>query len=76
MNQDMEVRVSQTSTEWYTPLSYIKLVKEVLGEIDLDPASCKISQSYIKANDFITKSENALTKNWCSNTVFFKSSLW
>jgi hypothetical protein len=32
---------SSTSAEWFTPPCYIKAVREVLGAIDLDPASCE-----------------------------------
>jgi hypothetical protein len=32
------------SAEWFTPPQYIQAVREVLGRIDLDPASCEAAK--------------------------------
>src|SRR6516162_6897254 len=50
--------------EWYTPPEYIDLARQVLGDIDLDPASCEFAQQTVKARNFYTKADNALTKPW------------
>ena len=51
MSQEMEVLTSHDSQDWLTPPFYIELVREVLGEIDLDPASHPVSQEWIKAKE-------------------------
>jgi hypothetical protein len=53
---------SSKKNEWYTPPIYIEKVKNVLGGIDLDPASCEESNNRIKAKNYF--SEDALIKNW------------
>jgi ParB family chromosome partitioning protein len=52
------------NSEWYTPPQYIDLARQVLGDIDLDPASCELAQRTVKARNFYTKADNALTKPW------------
>ena len=50
--------------EWYTPPSFIELVREVLGTIDLDPASCATAQGWIQAKTFYTKEQDGLSQPW------------
>jgi hypothetical protein len=38
--------------KWYPPLKVIGLVRELMDEIDLDPASCEQAQSVINARDY------------------------
>ena len=54
--------------KWFTPPYIIEMVKEVLGEIDLDPASEPIANETVKANRYIT--DRALEGEWVSNAVF------
>lgn len=54
MNQAMQVLTSQSTNEWYTPPEIIELARQVLGEIDLDPASNDIAQQWIKARQYYT----------------------
>jgi phage N-6-adenine-methyltransferase len=46
--------------EWYTPDEYIKAARLVMGDIDLDPASCVEAQVKILATNYLTKQEDAL----------------
>jgi hypothetical protein len=55
------------SPEHYTPLPYIELVREVLGEIDLDPASNALAQTWIRARTFYTKEDDGLVQPWCGS---------
>ena len=64
MKQAMEVLTSSNTNEWYTPERIIGLVKLVMGNIDLDPASCEFAQRWIKADNYFTKEDSGLTKNW------------
>lgn len=52
------------SNEWYTPTKYIEAARTVLGEIDLDPASCAFANQVVKATRFFTKEENGLMHPW------------
>jgi phage N-6-adenine-methyltransferase len=51
-------------TEWFTPAEYLDLAREVLGEIDLDPASCYQAQQTVKAKAYFTKADDGLSKEW------------
>ena len=50
--------------EWYTPDEYLNLARQVLGEIDLDPASSAQAQEKVGAKSFFTKDDDGLTKQW------------
>lgn len=48
------------SDEWYTPEHFIDAASEVLGEIDLDPASSEKAQETVRAKAYWTKKDDAL----------------
>jgi len=50
--------------EWFTPPELIELAREVLGEIDLDPASHPEAQKIVRAKQFFTKADDGLAKPW------------
>ncbi len=50
--------------EWYTPPEYIESAREVLGDIDLDPASNALAQETVRAQTFFTEDDNGLEKVW------------
>jgi len=55
------------SDTWFTPEKYTKMVREVLGEIDLDPFSSAAGNKYIQANRYITVEQDALEQVWFEN---------
>lgn len=52
------------SNEWYTPRKYIQAVYDVLGYIDLDPASCEKANQTIKAHKYFSKNDDGLSQEW------------
>lgn len=72
MSQPMTVLTSQGTQEWYTPPHIIDLVREALGSIQLDPASCEVANSIVRADHYFTYSdtENGLFKDWIADTLF------
>ena len=53
--------------EWYTPDDCIALATKVLGDIDLDPASCEIANCIVKASSFYSLEDDGLTQEWFGN---------
>jgi len=55
---------SSKSDEYYTPAEYIAAVVDVLGGIDLDPASCELAQATVGAKRYYTKADDGLAQPW------------
>jgi phage N-6-adenine-methyltransferase len=50
--------------EWFTPAFYIEKARNVLGTIDLDPASCAEAQNTVKAAQFYSVADDGLNQAW------------
>jgi phage N-6-adenine-methyltransferase len=50
--------------EWFTPPEYVDAARDVLGEIDLDPATHEIAQKTVQALDYFTASDDGLVQPW------------
>lgn len=50
--------------EWYTPQRYIEAAREVLGIIDLDPASTLKAQQIVQARLFYSEDNDGLKHQW------------
>jgi DNA N-6-adenine-methyltransferase (Dam) len=59
--------VKQKSNEWYTPAKYIEAAREVMGGIDLDPASCELANRTIRATRYYSKNQDGLRQKWHGN---------
>jgi len=53
--------------EWFTPKKYIDAAREVMGSIDLDPASCIQANQVVKAGCWYGLQENGLEQSWFGN---------
>ena len=53
--------------EWYTPEQHIELARQVLGTIELDPASSHVANQTVKAERFFSQETNGLEKEWAGN---------
>jgi ParB family chromosome partitioning protein len=55
------------SIEWYTPAQYLKAVRDVLGEIDLDPASSAQANIAVGAKEYFDEKADGLRRSWRGN---------
>lgn len=59
-----EIIPDSTGDEWWTPSVYIESVRKVLGEIDLDPASCESANQVVRAKQIYTEADSGLNHEW------------
>lgn len=50
--------------EWYTPDEYLDYARQVLGSIELDPASTPEANTRVQAENIFTLADNGLTQDW------------
>lgn len=55
---------SSKSAEWGTPPEITGRITKVLGGIDLDPASDEYYNRTVRATEYYTENDSALTKSW------------
>jgi phage N-6-adenine-methyltransferase len=56
--------VSSGDYEWYTSDEILIPVRQVLGEIHLDPASCDAAQIMVRARTYFTITDDGLRHEW------------
>ena len=69
VSKKLNTHVGQNSgeNEWYTPEKYIDAARNVMGSIDLDPASCETANEIVGAESIYTKENSGLDKPWIGN---------
>lgn len=50
--------------EWYSPRELVDAVRDVLGGIDLDPASCDVANTVVQAARIYTVDDDGLAHPW------------
>jgi hypothetical protein len=58
------------TSEWYTRPRYIEAAREVMGSIELDPASCATANQIVKAERYFTKEQSGLLQRWCAKSLW------
>ena len=67
LGNDQLVNQNSGCVEWYTPKWITDLCAELMGGIDLDPASCEVANKFVGAKNFYTKEDDGLHKDWFGN---------
>ncbi len=58
-------RLSQSDqNDWRTPRKFLDAAREVMGAIDLDPATSAEANETVQASTFYTEADNGLQKPW------------
>jgi len=64
----MSIQHSSRSDQWFTPPKIIRMVREVLGHIDFDPASSWQANVIVEAGYFL--SEDSLNRQWGVGSIY------
>lgn len=65
------IQHSSESVEHFTPIEVVDAARELMGGIDLDPASNKLANSYIRARRIFTEKDNGLKQRWSGHARVF-----
>lgn len=55
---------ASTNNEWYTPRPFLDAAHEVMGGIDLDPASNPLANKTVRATRYFTIHDDGFTQPW------------
>jgi len=58
------------NNDWYTPPEIIAKAKELLGNIDLDPASSELANKTVGAAKYFTAQDDGLKFDWIAGTLW------
>lgn len=60
----MAVPLSSATNEHYTPPEIVEAARAVLGQIDLDPATCAVANRVVRARLFCSEQQSGLDQDW------------
>ena len=58
------VKNNTNEVDWYSPTHLVDAARRVMGGIDLDPASCEVANTVVRAATFYTSKTNGLAVAW------------
>jgi ParB family chromosome partitioning protein len=61
---------SKESVDWYSLPKHIEAAREVMSEIDLDPASCELANETVKAARYYTIENDGLIQDWHAISIW------
>lgn len=61
---DREALHSSATVEWYTPHEYIAAAHDVMGGIDVDPASSRRANETVRATKYFTVEDDGFNLTW------------
>lgn len=59
--------MSEKHNEWHTPRIYVDAARDVMGTIDLDPATSEKANQTVQASLYYTKENSGLIQEWHGN---------
>ncbi len=62
-----DMHVSTGEVEWYTPPDIVEAIRDVMGTIDLDPASSPLAQETVKAGRYYVEEDSGQNREWKGN---------
>lgn len=65
-----QVLHSSEHNEWYTPAPILEVARQLLGKIELDPASCAAANAIVQAERFYTLADDGLQQSWVCSTLW------
>ena len=64
------ILLSSEDAEWYSPAEPIEAARDLMGAIDLDPASSEKANTVVKAKRIFTIADDGLEKSWAARAVW------
>jgi hypothetical protein len=71
VSSSLTLAYETTGDEYYTPPEIADLARNVMGDIDLDPFSCKFANdNFVNAEWFFSKEDDCHKQDWACDTLF------
>ena len=67
MNAAQYINQDSGKVEWYTPGYIVEAARQVMGHIDLDPASSWVANQRVRAGTIFTADDDGLSREWFGN---------